>query len=52
MAAGHPALPPRVVTDLLTDPDTSVAAAAAANPSLPSAVMRRLLESGGRPVSD
>ncbi|MET7941816.1 hypothetical protein [Streptomyces sp. NPDC005302] len=32
-------------------PDTSVAAAAAANPSLPSAVMRRLLESGGRPVS-
>lgn len=51
VAAGHPALPPRVVTDLLTDPDTSVAAAAAANPSLPSAVMRRLLESGGRPVS-
>ncbi|MFD6493891.1 hypothetical protein [Streptomyces sp. NPDC060188] len=32
--------------------DTSVAAAAAANPAPPSAVMRRLLDSGGRPVSD
>ncbi|MFD9251463.1 hypothetical protein [Streptomyces bottropensis] len=42
LAAGHPALPPQVVTDLLTDPDPQVAQAAAANPSLPPAEMERL----------
>ncbi|MFM9696507.1 hypothetical protein [Streptomyces europaeiscabiei] len=41
-AAGHPALPPEVITDLLTDPDAQVAEAAAANPSLPPAVMEKL----------
>ncbi|MGW5354779.1 hypothetical protein ACWERV_30240 [Streptomyces sp. NPDC004031] len=33
-AAGHPALPPRVVVDLLADPDPYVVAAAAGNPVL------------------
>lgn len=42
LAAGHPALPPQVVTELLTDPDPEVAEAAAANPSLPPAEMERL----------
>ncbi|MFM9452661.1 hypothetical protein [Streptomyces europaeiscabiei] len=41
-AAGHPALPPEVITDLLTDPHAQVAEAAAANPSLPRAVMEKL----------
>ena len=42
IAAGHPALPPEVIRDLLTDTDPQVAEAAAANPSLPPAVMERL----------
>ncbi|MDQ0775456.1 hypothetical protein QF026_003922 [Streptomyces aurantiacus] len=40
--AGHRALPPTVVVELLADEDRQVAEAAAANPSLPSAVMRDL----------
>ncbi|MET9934589.1 MULTISPECIES: hypothetical protein [unclassified Streptomyces] len=43
LAAGHPALPPYVVADLLTDADRQVGEAAAANPSLPAAVMADLL---------
>ncbi|MGW0845123.1 hypothetical protein ACWD26_34295 [Streptomyces sp. NPDC002787] len=43
LAAGHPALPPQVVADLLTDTDGWVAEAAAANPSLPVTVMRELM---------
>ncbi|MFJ8946216.1 hypothetical protein ACIRG4_23780 [Streptomyces sp. NPDC102395] len=43
MTAAHPALPPRVVTELLSDPDESVAGAAAANPALPLTVMRSLI---------
>lgn len=43
MAAGHPALPPSVITELLTDTDQQVAEAAAANPSLPVAVMAELV---------
>ncbi|TQE34550.1 hypothetical protein Sipo8835_15255 [Streptomyces ipomoeae] len=43
LAAGHPALPPTVITELLTDPDGQVAEAAAANPSLPLTVMTDLL---------
>ncbi|QNP74865.1 hypothetical protein IAG44_39175 [Streptomyces roseirectus] len=43
MAAAHPALPPQTIVDLLTDDDCDVAEAAAANPSLPSAVMTRLV---------
>ncbi|WP_235882124.1 hypothetical protein [Streptomyces apricus] len=46
VAAGHPTLPPPVVMGLLTDPDRQVAAAAAANPSLPLAVMSELAGSG------
>lgn len=42
IAAGHPALPPAVVVELLDDPDEQVAEAAAANPSLPPAVMTDL----------
>ncbi len=42
-AAGHPALPPRVVAGLLEDDDWRVVEAAAANPSLPLAVMARLV---------
>ncbi|MFE7766727.1 hypothetical protein [Streptomyces sp. NPDC057438] len=42
LAAAHPALPPQVVTALLTDPDPQVAEAAAANPALPPSAMRRL----------
>uniref|UniRef100_A0AAU2VCQ0 DUF2336 domain-containing protein n=1 Tax=Streptomyces sp. NBC_00003 TaxID=2903608 RepID=A0AAU2VCQ0_9ACTN len=38
-AAGHPALPPPAIVELLTDTDGEVAEAAAANPSLPVAVM-------------
>lgn len=44
VAAGHPALPPHVITGLLTDPDEGVAETAAANPSLPSRVMSELLD--------
>ncbi|MEV6397204.1 hypothetical protein AB0M39_20920 [Streptomyces sp. NPDC051907] len=39
LAAGHPALPPAVVVELLADDDGEVVEAAAANPSLPPAVM-------------
>ncbi|MYR45224.1 hypothetical protein, partial [Streptomyces sp. SID5910] len=42
VAAGHPALPPPVIAELLTDGDWQVAEAAAANPSLPPAVMADL----------
>jgi hypothetical protein len=38
-AAGHPALPPHVIVELLSHDDRQVAQAAAANPSLPPAVM-------------
>jgi uncharacterized protein (DUF2336 family) len=43
LAAGHPALPPQVIAELLTDPDWRVVEAAAANPSLPLAVMSDLV---------
>ncbi|KPC63377.1 hypothetical protein [Streptomyces chattanoogensis] len=43
IAAGHPALPPPVIEELLADADSQVAEAAAANPSLPLAVMSRLV---------
>ncbi|MFC9243783.1 hypothetical protein ACFT7S_06940 [Streptomyces sp. NPDC057136] len=43
LAAGHPALPPTVVAELLTDPDWQVVEAAAANPSLPRSVMSALV---------
>ncbi|RBQ18137.1 hypothetical protein DP939_21980 [Spongiactinospora rosea] len=42
IAAGHPALPAQVIVELLADDDWEVAEAAAANPTLPAAVMRRL----------
>ncbi|MFF9015624.1 hypothetical protein ACF09C_22000 [Streptomyces sp. NPDC014870] len=41
--AAHPALPPDVVEELLTDPDPRVVRAAAAHPALPVATMERLL---------
>ncbi|WP_398683813.1 hypothetical protein [Streptomyces akebiae] len=47
LAARHPALPPTVVVELLSDPADPVAEAAAANPSLPLAVMEEL---AGRPT--
>ncbi|MEE1736188.1 hypothetical protein [Streptomyces sp. BE147] len=43
IAAGHPALPPPVIVELLTDADWQVGEAAAANPSLPLAVMSDLV---------
>ena len=43
IAAGHPALPPPVIVELLTDTDCQVVEAAAANPSLPPAVMSDLI---------
>ncbi|WP_109005167.1 hypothetical protein [Streptomyces rishiriensis] len=43
VAAGRPALPPPVVVDLLDDPDPRVVEAAAANPSLPLAVIEELI---------
>ncbi|MET7516935.1 hypothetical protein ABZS88_26305 [Streptomyces sp. NPDC005480] len=43
LAAGHPALPPHVIAELLTDTDWQVVEAAAANPSLPRAVMSGLI---------
>ncbi|MGW2782448.1 hypothetical protein ACWC3X_14560 [Streptomyces populi] len=49
-AAGHPALPPRVIVELLSDEDAQVAEAAAANPSLPPAVMQQLVSSVDRLV--
>ncbi|MBV6700405.1 hypothetical protein KV557_25430 [Kitasatospora aureofaciens] len=43
IAAGHPALPPPVIIELLTDDNWQVVEAAAANPSLPPASMQRLV---------
>ncbi|MGW8992202.1 hypothetical protein ACWGRF_20015 [Streptomyces zhihengii] len=43
LAAGHPALPPEVIGELLTDADPRVVQAAAANPSLPIAMMSALV---------
>ncbi|ADI03171.1 hypothetical protein SBI_00050 [Streptomyces bingchenggensis BCW-1] len=43
VAAGHPALPPPVIAELLADTDWQVAEAAAANPSLPLAVISDLV---------
>jgi hypothetical protein len=43
VAAGHPALPPPVIAELLDDTDWRVVEAAAANPSLPRAVMADLV---------
>lgn len=43
VAAGHPALPPEVIVELLADRDWQVVEAAAANPSLPPAVMAQLV---------
>ena len=43
IAAGHPALPPPVIVELLADDDWRVVEAAAANPSLPPAVMSELV---------
>lgn len=43
MAARHPALPPSIVEELLADTDWQVVEAAAANPSLPLAVMSDLI---------
>ncbi|WP_226874643.1 hypothetical protein [Microbispora sitophila] len=47
VAAGHPALPPEVIVELLADDDGQVAEAAAANPSLPPTVMSALVSSHG-----
>ncbi|MFF0451688.1 hypothetical protein ACFYT4_36000 [Streptomyces sp. NPDC004609] len=48
VAAGHRALPPEVIVELLADHDWQVVEAAAANPSLPPAVMAELVpESNG-----
>ncbi|MFF1641501.1 hypothetical protein ACFVXA_28505 [Streptomyces sp. NPDC058246] len=43
LAARHPALPPSVIVELLTDADWQVREAAAANPSLPPSVMSDLV---------
>ncbi|WP_330300351.1 hypothetical protein [Streptomyces sp. NBC_00503] len=43
VAAGHPALPPEAIVELLADCDWQVVEAAAANPSLPLAVMAELI---------
>lgn len=43
IAVCHPALPPSVLVELLTDTDWQVVEAAAANPSLPLAVMSDLV---------
>ncbi|WP_228815072.1 hypothetical protein [Nocardia cyriacigeorgica] len=42
-AAGHRALPPAIIVELLDDEDWQVVKAAAANPSLPHAAMARLV---------
>ncbi|AIS02074.1 hypothetical protein [Streptomyces glaucescens] len=47
LAARHPALPARLLVDLLGDDEWRVAEAAAANPSLPPAVMERLVARRG-----
>lgn len=49
IAAGHPALPPHVMVELLSDDNWQVAEAAAANPSLPQAVMPELIPAGSKP---
>ncbi|WP_326718503.1 hypothetical protein OHT59_02535 [Streptomyces sp. NBC_00243] len=49
IAAGHPALPPHVMVKLLSDDNWQVAKAAAANPSLPQAVMPELIPAGAEP---
>ncbi|MFB6504353.1 hypothetical protein ACFYXP_29885 [Streptomyces sp. NPDC002466] len=56
VAAGHPAVPPEVLVELLADDDWQVGRAAAANPSLPAAVMAELVSgadgtAGTRPGS-
>jgi hypothetical protein len=43
LAAGHPALPPSTIADLLTDDDWQTVEAAAANPALPLAAMTSLM---------
>ncbi|WP_354645372.1 hypothetical protein [Kitasatospora camelliae] len=43
IAAGHPALPPAVIVELLADDNWQVVEAAAANPSLPPASMLELV---------
>lgn len=43
IAAGHPALPPPVIVELLADADSQVVEAAAANPALPPAVLSDLV---------
>ncbi|MFD8014003.1 hypothetical protein [Streptomyces sp. NPDC058955] len=45
-AAGHPALPPSALAELVTHQDGQVREAAAAHPSLPQAVMADLLRRG------
>ncbi|CAM5732464.1 hypothetical protein SALBM311S_12738 [Streptomyces alboniger] len=52
IAAGHPALPPPVIVELLTDADWQVVEAAAANPSLPSAVMSHLVSQTCAPAAE
>ncbi|XVQ87778.1 hypothetical protein ACQP2K_10250 [Microbispora siamensis] len=47
VAAGHPALPPEVIVELLADDEWQVVEAAAANPSLPLTVMSALVSSHG-----
>ncbi|GIH61661.1 hypothetical protein [Microbispora siamensis] len=47
VAAGHPALPPEVVVELLADDEWQVVEAAAANPALPLTVMSALVSSHG-----
>ncbi|EFL29352.1 leucine rich repeat variant (3 repeats) [Streptomyces himastatinicus ATCC 53653] len=48
IAAGHPALPPPVIAELLADDDWRVVEAAAANPSLSPTVMSKLAPEPGR----
>lgn len=47
IAAGHPALPPPAIAELLADDNWRVVEAAAANPSLPPAVMATLVSRPG-----
>lgn len=49
IAAGHPALPPHLMVELLSHDNWQVAKAAAANPSLPPAVMSELMPAGSAP---
>jgi hypothetical protein len=46
IAASHPGLPVETIIQLLTNSDVSIAAAAAANPSLPDGVMHDLATAG------